>query len=133
MIAATATSPLQNHILDALPLPVRERLFPHLKLITLERGQVLYESGTPLRQIYFPTDCVISLLYVLESGASAEMSVVGKEGAIGVSMFIGGETTSTRAIVQCAGSAYYLSGVSKRSSNGTATCCTSCFATRSRC
>ncbi len=110
VIAATATSPLQNHILAALPAPVRERLFPHLKLITLARGAVLYESGAPLRQIYFPTDCVVSLLYVLESGASAEMSVVGNEGAIGVSMFIGGETTSSRAIVQSAGSAYYLSG-----------------------
>jgi CRP-like cAMP-binding protein len=108
--AAPAASPLHNHILEALPEPVRERLFPHLKLITLTRGAVLYESGAPLRQIYFPTDSVVSLLYVLENGASAEMSVVGKEGAIGVSMFIGGETTTTRALVQSAGSAYRLSG-----------------------
>src|SRR3954452_4624535 len=105
-----ARSPLQNHILEALPVLVRERLFPQLKLITLSRGDVLYESGAPLRQIYFPTDCVVSLLYVLENGASAEMSVVGNEGAIGVSMFIGGETTSTRAIAQTGGSAYRLSG-----------------------
>jgi CRP-like cAMP-binding protein len=110
VIMASNPSPLQNHILEALPAPVRDRLFPHLKLITLSRGAVLYESGSPLRQIYFPTDCIISLLYVLENGASAEMSVVGKEGAIGVSMFIGGETATTRAIVQSAGSAYRLSG-----------------------
>src|SRR3954470_24459870 len=95
---AVEPSPLQNHILEALPVLVRERLFPHLKLITLSRGDVLHESGTPLRQIYFPTDCIISLLYVLESGASAEMSVVGNEGAIGVSMFIGGGTTHTRPL-----------------------------------
>src|SRR2546428_2751403 len=99
-------SPLQNHILEALPVPVRERLFPHLKLITLPRGAVLYEAGAPVRQVYFPTDCIVSLLYVLENGASAEISVVGNEGAIGVSMFIGGETASSRAIMQSAGSAY---------------------------
>src|SRR6185437_442820 len=93
MIMAAAPSPLQNHILEALPSPVRERLFPHLKLITLPRSAVLYEAGAPLRQVYFPTDCIVSLLYVLENGASAEISVVGNEGAIGVSMFIGGETT----------------------------------------
>lgn len=107
---AAVPSPLQNHILEALPAPVRERLFPHLKLITLPRGAVLYEAGAPLRQVYFPTDCIVSLLYVLENGASAEISVVGNEGAIGVSMFIGGETTTTRAIMQSGGSAYRLSG-----------------------
>jgi CRP-like cAMP-binding protein len=109
-VITVAPSPLQNHILEALPFPVRERLFPHLKLITLPRGAVLYEAGAPLRQLYFPTDCIVSLLYVLENGASAEISVVGNEGAIGVSMFIGGETTSSRAIVQSGGSAYRLSG-----------------------
>jgi len=107
---AAVPSPLQNHILEALPATVRERLFPHLKLITLPRGAVLYEAGAPLRQVYFPTDCIVSLLYVLENGASAEISVVGNEGAIGVSMFIGGETTTTRAIVQSGGSVYRLSG-----------------------
>jgi CRP-like cAMP-binding protein len=106
----SSPSPLQNHILEALPAAVRERLFPHLKLVALHRGAVLYEAGSPLRQVYFPTDCIVSLLYVLENGASAEMSVVGNEGAIGVSMFIGGETTSTRAIIQTGGTAYRLSG-----------------------
>jgi CRP-like cAMP-binding protein len=107
---APTPSPLQNHILEALPLAVRERLFPHLALVALKRGEVLSEAGAPLRQVYFPTDCIVSLLYVLENGTSAEMSVVGKEGAIGVSMFIGGETTTTRSIVMTGGTAYRLSG-----------------------
>jgi CRP-like cAMP-binding protein len=103
-------SPLQNHILDALPAPERERLFPHLKLVTLPLGSVLYESGDTLRHIYFPTDSIVSLLYVLANGASAEISIVGNEGAIGVALFMGGETTTNRAIVQSAGSAYRLTG-----------------------
>jgi CRP-like cAMP-binding protein len=106
----SAPSPLQNHILEALPKAERERLFPHLKLVALPLGTVLYESGVPLRYVYFPVDCVISLLYVLENGASAEISVVGKEGLVGVSLFIGSETTSSRAIVQSGGSAYRLTG-----------------------
>lgn len=102
--------PRQNHLLNALPSAVGARLFPHLKLVNMTRGSVVYESGAPLRQIYFPTDCVISLLYVLVDGRSAEISVVGNEGAVGLSLFIGGETTTSRAIVQSAGSAYRLSG-----------------------
>jgi CRP-like cAMP-binding protein len=101
---------LRNHILEALPQAERARLFPHLKLVALPLGTVLYESGVPLRYVYFPVDCVISLLYVLENGASAEISVVGKEGLVGVSLFIGSETTSSRAIVQSGGSAYRLTG-----------------------
>jgi CRP-like cAMP-binding protein len=103
-------SPLQNHILDALPAPERERLFPHLKLVELPLGAVLYESGDALRHIYFPTDSIVSLLYVLANGASAEISIVGNEGAIGVALFMGGETTTNRAIVQSAGFAYRLTG-----------------------
>ena len=103
-------SPLQNHILDALPPAERERLFPHLKLIELPLGMVLYESGDTLRHIYFPTDSIVSLLYVLANGASAEISIVGNEGAIGVALFMGGETTTNRAIVQSAGFAYRLTG-----------------------
>jgi CRP-like cAMP-binding protein len=103
-------SPLQNHILKALPQEERERLFPHLKLVALPLGEVLYESGAPLEQVYFPIDCVISLLYVLVDGTSAEISVVGNEGLVGVSLFIGSETTTSRAIVQSAGSAYRLTG-----------------------
>jgi CRP-like cAMP-binding protein len=103
-------SPLQNHILDALPAPDRERLFPHLKLVELPLGSVLYESGDALRHIYFPTDSIVSLLYVLANGASAEISIVGNEGAIGVALFMGGETTTNRAIVQSGGFAYRLTG-----------------------
>src|SRR5450432_3619754 len=103
-------SPLQNHILDALPAPDRERLFPHLKLVELPLGAVLYESGDTLRHIYFPTDSIVSLLYVLANGASAEISIVGNEGAIGVALFMGGETTTNRAIVQSGGFAYRLTG-----------------------
>src|ERR1700727_1306471 len=106
-----APRPEQNHILDALPPAERERLFPYLKLVALPLGKVLYESGDRLQHIYFPTDSIVSLLYVLEDGASAEIAVVGNDGAIGVALFMGGETTTNRAIVQSAGSAYRLSGV----------------------
>lgn len=97
-----------NHILDALPHEERDRLFPHLRLVSMPLGMVLYESGETLRHIYFPTDCIVSLLYVMKDGASAEIAVVGNEGAIGVALFMGGETTPSRAIVQSAGSAYRL-------------------------
>ena len=109
-MASVLPPPRRNHLLNALPSAVGERLFPHLKQVNMARGAVVYESGAPLRQIYFPTSCVISLLYVLADGASAEISVVGNEGAVGLSLFIGGETTTSRAIVQSAGSAYQLSG-----------------------
>ena len=106
----SAPHPQDNHILDALPAPERERLFPHLKLVPMPLGMVLYESGDTLRHIYFPTDSIVSLLYVMQDGASAEIAVVGNEGAIGVALFMGGETTPSRAIVQSAGSAYRLTG-----------------------
>src|SRR5579872_3106599 len=102
--------PHENQILAALPPAERERLFPHLKLVEMSLGMVLYESGDTLRHIYFPTDSIVSLLYVLKDGASAEIAVVGNDGAIGVALFMGGETTTNRAIVQSAGSAYRLSG-----------------------
>ena len=102
--------PQQNHILDALPQAERERLFPHLKLVPLPLGKALYESGDMLRHIYFPTNAIVSLLYVLKDGASAEIAVVGNDGAIGVALFMGGETTTNRAVVQSAGSAYQLTG-----------------------
>src|SRR5687768_16269058 len=106
----TAHDPRDNHILDALPLSERERLFPHLKFVTMPLGMVLYESGAALRHIYFPTNSIVSLLYVMRDGASAEIAVVGNEGAVGVSLFMGGETTPSRAIVQSAGQAYRLTG-----------------------
>jgi CRP-like cAMP-binding protein len=101
-------SPQQNHILEALPAAERERLFPYLTLVALPLGSVLYEAGDSQRYIYFPVDSIVSLLYVLKDGASAEIAVVGNEGAIGVALFMGGETTTNRAIVQSAGCAYRL-------------------------
>ena len=103
-------SPEQNHILSSLPPAVRERLFPHLRPVSLSLGTVLHESGSLMRHIYFPTDAIVSLLYVLDSGASAEIAVVGNDGAVGVSLFMGGETTTSRAVVQSAGCAYRLTG-----------------------
>ena len=99
-----------NHLLAALPPPAQARLFPALELIALPLGMVLYEAGDALRYVYFPIDSIVSLLYVMESGASAEISVVGNEGLVGVAVFMGGESTPSRAIVQSAGSAYRLSG-----------------------
>jgi CRP-like cAMP-binding protein len=103
------SGPERNQILNALPAAERERLFPHLKLVEMPFGMVLYESGVVLRHIYFPVDSIISLLYVLNDGASAEIAVVGNEGAVGVSLFMGGETTPSPAVVQSTGSAYRLS------------------------
>jgi CRP-like cAMP-binding protein len=105
-----AHNPQQNHLLAALPGGERERLYPHLQLVPMPLGKVLYESGDRLRHVYFPTDSIVSLLYVMADGASAEISVVGNEGLIGVALFMGGETTPSRAIVQSAGHAYRLIG-----------------------
>ena len=102
--------PQQNYLLAALPGPALERLLPHLEPVELPLGKVLYESGGALRHVYFPTDCIVSLLYVMENGASAEISVVGNEGLIGVAVFMGGESTPSRAVVQSAGHAYRLPG-----------------------
>jgi CRP-like cAMP-binding protein len=105
-----APYPRQNHLLDALPPEDLERLLPKLKLIELPLGEVLYESGARQRRVFFPTDAIVSLLYMMVDGSSAEIAVVGNEGLIGVSIFMGGETTTSRAVVQSAGYAYQLSG-----------------------
>src|SRR5712692_7818056 len=102
-------SPHQNHLLDALPASDYERLASHLELIPMRLGEVLYESGAQLRYVYFPTTSIVSLLYVMEDGASAEIAIVGREGIVGIALFMGGETTPSRAIVQSAGHAYRLS------------------------
>ncbi len=101
--------PRDNQILAALPDEEAARLFPQLKLVEFPLGMSIYESGGVQDYIYFPTDSIVSLLYVLKDGASAEIAVVGNEGAIGVTLFMGGETTPSRAIVQSAGAAYKLS------------------------
>jgi CRP-like cAMP-binding protein len=100
--------PKQNHLLNALLTAARERLYPQLESVEMPLGKVLYESGDLLRHVYFPTDSIVSLLYVMADGSSAEIAVVGNEGLIGVALFMGGETTPSRAIVQSAGHAYRL-------------------------
>jgi CRP-like cAMP-binding protein len=99
-----------NMLLAALSAVELKRLRRHLEPVVMPLGEVLYESGRHLDHVYFPTDCIVSLLYVLESGASAEIAVVGREGVVGVSIFMGGETTPSRAVVQSAGNAYRLPG-----------------------
>ncbi|NHA14654.1 Crp/Fnr family transcriptional regulator [Thioalkalivibrio sp. XN279] len=100
----------QNLLLAALPEPVRERLAPQLKLVEMPLGKVLYESGNKIRYVYFPTESIVSLLYVMKNGASAEISLVGNEGIVGVALFMGGESTPSRAIVQSGGHAFRLPG-----------------------
>ena len=105
---SAAHTPRQNHLLDALPAVDYERIASHLELIPLGLGDVLYESGVKLRYVYFPTTCIVSLLYVMEDGASAEIAIVGNEGLLGISLFMGGDTTPSRAVVQSAGHGYRL-------------------------
>lgn len=102
--------PRQNHLLGALPTEERNRLFPYLELVPMALGQAVSEPGVSMEHVYFPTSCIVSLLYVMEDGASAEIAVVGNEGIVGVSLFMGGETTTSRAVVQSAGHAYQLTG-----------------------
>src|ERR1700730_4386111 len=103
-------NPQQNYQLAALSPAEQARVYPHLRLVPMPLGEVLYESGDVLRHVYFPTDSIVSLLYVLADGASPESSVVGNEGLIGIALFMGGQTTPSRAIVQSAGNAYRLIG-----------------------
>jgi CRP-like cAMP-binding protein len=110
MTTTSNHSPQQNYLLAALATAERERLYPHLQLVPMPLGKVLYESGDVLHHVYFPINTIVSLLYVLADGASAEISVVGNEGLIGIALFMGGDTTPSRAIVQSAGSAYRLTG-----------------------
>ena len=98
----------KNHLLAALPLAESQRWLPRLESVDLSLGEVLYESGVRLSHVYFPTTAIVSLLYVMENGASAEIAVVGNEGIVGISLFMGGESTSSRAVVQSAGKGYRL-------------------------
>lgn len=101
---------LHNRLLDKLSQSDRDRLFPQFKLVAMPLGKVLYEPGDVPRYVYFPFDCIVSLLYVMKNGSAAEISVVGNEGMIGIALFMGGESTPSRAIVQSAGRAYQLPG-----------------------
>ena len=96
-------NPRQNHLLAVLPETESERLFPYLEPVQLPLGHALYESGDRLSHVYFPIDAIVSLLYVLEDGGSAEIAVVGNEGVVGIAIFMGGESTTSRAVVQSAG------------------------------
>ena len=100
--------PKQNHLLAAFTAGAQDRLYPHLLLEFLPLGKVLYESGHALHRVYFPVDSIISLLYVMESGASAEISLVGNEGLVGIAAFMGGESTPSRALVLSAGHVFSL-------------------------
>jgi CRP-like cAMP-binding protein len=100
--------PTGNHLLAALPTVEFERWRPHLEFVDMPLGHVVYESGCALGHVYFPTTAIVSLLYVMEDGASAEIAVVGFEGVVGISLFMGGETTPNRAVVQSAGKGYRL-------------------------
>jgi CRP-like cAMP-binding protein len=112
------TSTNKNHLINALPADVQNRLLPNLELVNLALGKVLYESGDTLDYVYFPTDCIISLLYVMEDGSSAEISVVGNDGMLGTSIFLGGKSTSSRAIVQSSGHTYRMAAKSFKTEFG---------------
>ncbi|MGZ5157799.1 MAG: Crp/Fnr family transcriptional regulator [Caldimonas sp.] len=99
-----AADPRNNHLLAALPEAEWRRWLPQFEAVDMPLGKVLYESGETLDHVYFPTTAIVSLLYVMENGASAEIAVVGNEGLVGVSLFMGGESTPSRAVVQSAGS-----------------------------
>ena len=101
-------SPQQNHLLAALPADDYARLAAELELIPMPLGWAVYESGGHLGHLYFPTTSIVSLLYVMENGASAEIAITGNEGLVGISLFMGGESTPSRAVVQSAGNGYRL-------------------------
>lgn len=101
-------NPQQNHLLAALSPEVQSRLFPYLELVQLPLRGILYEAGNPVKHVYFPTDSIISLQYVMENGASTAILVVGNEGLMGITLFLGGESTPSRSLVQSAGYAYRL-------------------------
>jgi CRP-like cAMP-binding protein len=104
-----SSSPQQNQILASLPPAEQARILLHLELVSMPLGQSLYESGDVLHHVYFPTNSIISLLYILKDGSSAEIAIVGNEGLIGIALFMGGESTPNQAVVQSAGESYRLS------------------------
>jgi CRP-like cAMP-binding protein len=101
-------SPTQNHLLAQLPSAEQRRWFPKLELTDMPLGAVMYEAGATMTHVYFPSTSIVSLLYVMANGASAEIAVVGNEGFVGVSLYMGGGSTSSRGVVQSAGKAYRL-------------------------
>ena len=106
---ATPSDPKTNQLIAALPDAAWQRWLPDLESVDMPLGQVLYESGGVLTHVYFPTTAIVSLLYVMQNGASAEIAVVGNEGIVGIALFMGGDSTPSRAVVQSAGQGYRLS------------------------
>jgi CRP-like cAMP-binding protein len=104
----TSPDPRKNQLLAALPAAELQRWLPHLEYVDLRLGEVLYEAGSTLSHVYFPTTAIVSLLYVMQNGESAEIAVVGNDGLVGISLFMGGDSTSSRALVQSAGGAFRL-------------------------
>jgi CRP-like cAMP-binding protein len=100
----------KNHLLAVLPHDVLDRWLPHFEWVDMPLGMVLYESGAALSHVYFPTDAIVAIMYVTESGASAEIAIVGNEGMVGISLFMGGGTTPSRGVVQSAGHGVRLKG-----------------------
>src|SRR5271157_2162792 len=105
----SANDPKRNQLLAALPESEWKRWSSELEYVEMKLGEVLYESGAQMRHVYFPTTSIVSLLYVMEDGAAAEIAVVGYEGIVGISLFMGGESTPSRAVVQSAGFGFRLS------------------------
>ncbi len=111
---STANPALRNRLLAALPAVEYNRIDDHLKLVSLDLGEVLHETGDKMKYVYFPTTAIMSLLYLMENGSTAEIGVVGNDGILGIELFMGGETTTNRAIVQSAGEAYKMDAKSLR-------------------
>ena len=109
------THPTENTLLNALPDETKQRLFPQIRLVELPLGEVIYDAGQNVSMVYFPTDSIVSLLSTMADGSSAEISVVGNEGLVGIAVFMGGESTPNCAIVQSAGVAYRLPAAALRS------------------
>ena len=105
---STPHSPKQNQLLTALPLAEYNRVLPHLELVPMPLGWAVYEAGGHQGYVYFPTTSIVSLLYVMENGASAEIAITGNDGLVGIALFMGGESTASRAVVQSAGFGYRL-------------------------
>ena len=109
-----ADNPKQNHLLAALPAEDYQRLLPELELIPMPLGLAVYESGRQMSYVYFPTTSIVSLLYVMENGASAEIAITGNEGLVGISLFMGGESTPSHAVVQSGGHGYRLNATTSK-------------------
>ncbi len=105
---SNANPALKNHLLAALPALEFDRIAPHLEPVSLKLGKVLHESGAEMNYVYFPTTAIISLLSLMQNGATAEIGVVGNDGILGIELFMGGETTTNRAIIQSAGEVFRM-------------------------